>query len=153
SSRRLANGCRGTESRRRTTPGIRTEPRDYAPRRILLAGRVPLETWRQGRSPSLVRQGPRVRADAPAHECTLRKLPRGSSGSLGDSKCRRRGEERNGVQEISAHANFAVWSMNEITHILCAIEQGQPQASERLLPLVYDELRQLAAQRLAREKE
>jgi RNA polymerase sigma factor (TIGR02999 family) len=42
--------------------------------------------------------------------------------------------------------------MSDITHILSAIEQGDPHAAERLLPLVYEELRQLAAQRLAREK-
>jgi RNA polymerase sigma factor (TIGR02999 family) len=42
--------------------------------------------------------------------------------------------------------------MNEVTRILSAIEQGEPQAAERLLPLVYDELRELAAQRLAQEK-
>src|SRR6516162_5435252 len=42
--------------------------------------------------------------------------------------------------------------MNDVTCILSAIEQGDPQAAEQLLPLVYDELRRLAAQRLAREK-
>jgi len=42
--------------------------------------------------------------------------------------------------------------MNEVTRILSAIEQGDPQAAEQLLPLVYDELRNLAAQRLAEEK-
>ena len=42
--------------------------------------------------------------------------------------------------------------MSEVTRILSAIEQGDPQAAEQLLPLVYDELRQLAAQRLAQEK-
>jgi RNA polymerase sigma factor (TIGR02999 family) len=42
--------------------------------------------------------------------------------------------------------------MNEVTRILSALEQGEPQAAEQLLPLVYDELRRLAAQRLAREK-
>jgi RNA polymerase sigma factor (TIGR02999 family) len=41
---------------------------------------------------------------------------------------------------------------NEVTSILSAIEQGDPQAAERLLPLVYDELRKLAARRLAQEK-
>ncbi len=41
--------------------------------------------------------------------------------------------------------------MNDVTRILSAIEQGDPQAPEQLLPLVYDELRKLAAQRLARE--
>jgi RNA polymerase sigma factor (TIGR02999 family) len=42
--------------------------------------------------------------------------------------------------------------MNDVTRILSAIEQGDPQAAERLLPLVYDELRQLAARKLAHEK-
>jgi RNA polymerase sigma factor (TIGR02999 family) len=41
--------------------------------------------------------------------------------------------------------------MSEMTHILSAIEHGDPKAAERLLPLVYDELRRLAAQKLARE--
>jgi len=42
--------------------------------------------------------------------------------------------------------------MSEVTCILSAIERGDPQAAERLLPLVYQELRQLAAQKLAQEK-
>ncbi len=42
--------------------------------------------------------------------------------------------------------------VNDVTLILSAIEQGDPHASEQLLPLVYDELRRLAAQRLAHEK-
>jgi RNA polymerase sigma factor (TIGR02999 family) len=42
--------------------------------------------------------------------------------------------------------------MSEVTHILAAIERGDPHASEQLLPLVYDQLRKLAAQRLASEK-
>ena len=42
--------------------------------------------------------------------------------------------------------------MTEVTRILSAIEQGDPHASEQLLPLVYQELRKLAAQKLAREK-
>ena len=42
--------------------------------------------------------------------------------------------------------------MNEVTQILSAIERGDPSAAEQLLPLVYDELRTLAAQRLAQEK-
>jgi RNA polymerase sigma factor (TIGR02999 family) len=41
--------------------------------------------------------------------------------------------------------------MSEVTRILSAIEQGDPHAAEQLLPLVYDELRKLAAQRLAQE--
>src|SRR4051812_4253468 len=42
--------------------------------------------------------------------------------------------------------------MNDVTSILSAIEHGDPRASEQLLPLVYDELRKLAAARLAQEK-
>src|SRR6476469_3952608 len=42
--------------------------------------------------------------------------------------------------------------MPDVTQILSAIEQGDAQAADRLLPLVYDELRKLAAQRLADEK-
>ncbi len=41
--------------------------------------------------------------------------------------------------------------MNEVTQILSSIEQGDAQAAEQLLPLVYDELRKLAAQKLAHE--
>ena len=41
--------------------------------------------------------------------------------------------------------------MSELTRIFSAIEQGDPKAAEQLLPLVYDELRRLAAQKLARE--
>jgi len=42
--------------------------------------------------------------------------------------------------------------MSEVTRILSAIEQGDARAAEELLPLVYDELRKLAAQKLAQEK-
>lgn len=42
--------------------------------------------------------------------------------------------------------------MSEVTKILMALDQGQSQAAEKLLPLVYDELRRLAAWHLANEK-
>jgi RNA polymerase sigma factor (TIGR02999 family) len=42
--------------------------------------------------------------------------------------------------------------MSDLAQILNALEQGDPKAAEQLLPLVYDELRALAAQQLAREK-
>jgi RNA polymerase sigma factor (TIGR02999 family) len=42
--------------------------------------------------------------------------------------------------------------MHELTQIVSAIEQGDPHAAEQLLPLVYEELRKLAAQKLALEK-
>jgi RNA polymerase sigma factor (TIGR02999 family) len=41
--------------------------------------------------------------------------------------------------------------MSDVTHILSAIDQGDPHAAAQLLPLVYDELRKLAAHRLAQE--
>jgi len=43
-------------------------------------------------------------------------------------------------------------TMHEVTRILSAIEQGDPHAAAQLLPLIYDELRQLAAQKLAQEQ-
>ena len=42
--------------------------------------------------------------------------------------------------------------MDEVSRLLSAIEQGDPQAANELLPVVYDELRRLAAQKLAQEK-
>ncbi len=42
--------------------------------------------------------------------------------------------------------------MSDVTRILSAIEQGDPSAAEQLLPLVYNELQKLAAQKMAREK-
>src|SRR5580693_8672024 len=42
--------------------------------------------------------------------------------------------------------------MNDVTRMLSAIDQGDPHAAEQLLPLVYEELRKMAAQRLAAEK-
>src|SRR5438477_3378837 len=41
--------------------------------------------------------------------------------------------------------------MGDVTRILVDIEQGDPRAAEQLLPLVYQELRKLAAQKLAQE--
>src|SRR3954465_15843110 len=43
-------------------------------------------------------------------------------------------------------------SMSDVTQILSQIESGDPSAAEQLLPLVYDELRRLAAAKLAQEK-
>jgi RNA polymerase sigma factor (TIGR02999 family) len=43
-------------------------------------------------------------------------------------------------------------NMSDVTQILAAIERGDPHAGEQLLPLVYEELRKLAAQKLAHEK-
>jgi len=52
----------------------------------------------------------------------------------------------------SARAGVNLKPMSDVTRILSAIEQGDPHAAEQLLPLVYDELRKLAAHKLAREK-
>jgi RNA polymerase sigma factor (TIGR02999 family) len=41
--------------------------------------------------------------------------------------------------------------MSDVTRLLCAIDQGDPRAAEQLLPLVYGELRRLAATKMARE--
>jgi RNA polymerase sigma factor (TIGR02999 family) len=49
-------------------------------------------------------------------------------------------------------SSLSVPPMNEVTRILSAIEQGNPQAAEQLLPLVYDELRRLAAEKMAQEQ-
>lgn len=49
------------------------------------------------------------------------------------------------------HVTVAVYK-NDVTQILNAIDRGDPSAADRLLPLVYDELRRLAVQRLMREK-
>ena len=50
---------------------------------------------------------------------------------------------------LAAGTSRRLKAMNDVTRILSAIEQGDPQAAEQLLPLVYDELRKLAAARMA----
>ena len=45
-----------------------------------------------------------------------------------------------------------VWTMHDMTRVLNAIDQSDPHAAEQLLPLVYDALRRLAAEKMAREK-
>ena len=61
-------------------------------------------------------------------------------------------ERRGSGGEGRGRSSGGLRPMNDVTRILSAIEQGDPQAAEQLLPLVYDELRKLAAQRLAQEK-
>jgi RNA polymerase sigma factor (TIGR02999 family) len=53
---------------------------------------------------------------------------------------------------ISARSRSPLAPMSDLTHLLFAMEDGDPHAASQLLPLVYDELRKLAAQRLAHEK-
>src|SRR5262249_23669358 len=50
------------------------------------------------------------------------------------------------------HPSDMLSYMSEVTRLLSAIEAGEPQATEELLPLVYDELRKLAAAKLAKEQ-
>src|SRR5262249_33738521 len=56
-----------------------------------------------------------------------------------------------GEDESQGPSGLGVPPMSEVTGILSAIEQGDAHAAEQLLPLVYDELRKLAAQKLAHE--
>src|SRR2546429_2123835 len=55
-------------------------------------------------------------------------------------------------RETSRFQRGKLASMSDVTRVLSAIEQGDPSAAQQLLPLVYDELRRLAAQKLAREQ-
>src|SRR5579871_4813033 len=49
-------------------------------------------------------------------------------------------------------SGYPVRLMTEVTRLLSALGQGDPHAAEELLPLVYQELRKLAAQRMAQEQ-
>jgi RNA polymerase sigma factor (TIGR02999 family) len=53
---------------------------------------------------------------------------------------------------MAAAYSFAATAMNDVTRILGQIESGDPAAADELLPLVYNELRALAAAKLAQEK-
>src|SRR6266446_4315396 len=55
-------------------------------------------------------------------------------------------------REVAAGVPAMPVAMSQVTQILSAIEQGDAHAAEQLLPLVYDELRKLAARKLAQEK-
>src|SRR3974390_2934298 len=59
---------------------------------------------------------------------------------------------RLGREPMPRGVSWAASSMNDVTRIVSAIQQGDQQAAEQLLPLVYDELRKLAAARMAAEK-
>src|SRR2546421_11671629 len=55
-------------------------------------------------------------------------------------------------QSLPPSAECIITAMSEVTRILGQIDQGDPHAAEQLLPLVYDELRKLAAAQMAQEK-
>jgi RNA polymerase sigma factor (TIGR02999 family) len=52
---------------------------------------------------------------------------------------------------LALSQSVILYDMSDVTRILSAIEQGDPRAAEQLLPLVYEELRKLAAQKLVQE--
>jgi RNA polymerase sigma factor (TIGR02999 family) len=56
------------------------------------------------------------------------------------------------LREIGCWINRGSANMSDVTHILSQIEQGDPAAADKLLPLVYDELRKLAGHRVAKEE-
>ncbi len=76
------------------------------------------------------------------------RLGRATTGRCGPSQRGRRA----GLCLPRAPAAGSFGFMADLTRILSAIEQGDSHAAEQLLPLVYDELRQMAAQKLAQEK-
>jgi RNA polymerase sigma factor (TIGR02999 family) len=65
---------------------------------------------------------------------------------------RRRSKAARRTIEARGELRILVFAMNEVTRVLSAIERGDRQAAAQLLPLVYDQLRQLAARKLAQEK-
>ncbi len=110
------------------------------------------QVWRQKEDPSILRRG--------AHPSSA-YIAVGSEDKLEPETPSTGRESRGGLRTANVAGNWLprsgggrgrLTSMNDVTRILSAIEQGDPQAAEQLLPLVYDELRQLAAQRLAQEK-
>ncbi len=56
------------------------------------------------------------------------------------------------IRLVAGGISCRLKAMNDVTRILSTIEQGDPSAAGQLLPLIYDELRKLAAQKLAREQ-
>jgi RNA polymerase sigma factor (TIGR02999 family) len=90
---------------------------------------------------------------------TERRSPRLQQGPVGPpgSTCRDRRDSATHRRNTGGYlplgsSRLGVSAVSEVTRILSAIEQGDPSAAGELLPLVYDELRKLAGQRLAREE-
>src|SRR5690242_16013892 len=89
----------------------------------------------------------------------LMDIPRGREKDLMAHQVRRTQRSRSPESAHELGGTFRrelrsplVTPMSEVTRILSAIEDGDARAPARLLPLVYDELRKLAAQKLAQEK-
>ena len=82
----------------------------------------------------------------------MRKKPRAAAIRHLDKTLRwERHTEHGGIIVIFSDSQKARAVMSEVTDILDAVGRGEPRAASELLPLVYDELRRLAARRLARE--
>src|SRR5215471_8764867 len=67
---------------------------------------------------------------------------------LGHARCIR---SASGARSTFRALTFSFGPVSDVTRILDSIQRGEPKASEELLPLVYEELRKLAAQKLAQE--
>src|SRR5262249_35729576 len=97
--------------------------------------------------------GRRTRNNLPLkmlHHITC-KMPFVAWSGIGRSD-RRAQALRQKARETRRSTRYKLAGMSDVTRILGAIERGDPQAAAQLLPLVYDELRKLAAQKLAHEK-
>src|SRR5262245_20358542 len=111
------------------------------------------------RRPTLARQRPLFLRAMPTYSCNARKSPRRKAGISPTpapvwlpnltTRCPLRFDCPPG--ETSRFPRGKLATMSEVTRILSAIEQGDPHAAEQLLPLLYNELRQLASQKLAQE--
>jgi RNA polymerase sigma factor (TIGR02999 family) len=92
-------------------------------------------------------------AQKPSNRLIFPKMAARNKGEIGPGI---RGFGRPAVtrsgDETSHFRRDKLATMSDVTRILNAIEQGDPHAAEQLLPLVYDELRKLAAQKMAAEK-
>jgi hypothetical protein len=58
------------------------------------------------------------------------------------------------IHPLASHpaSSYRLWLMTDVTRLLNALEQGDPHAAGRLLPLIYDEFRSLTARRMAHEQ-
>src|SRR5262245_61336514 len=115
---------------------------------------------RMSRRPTRARPRPLFLRAMPTYSCNARKSPRRKEGIsptpapvwLPNLTTRYPLRFDCLPGETSRVPRGKLSGMSEVTRILSAIEQGDPSAAEQLLPLVYEELRQFAALRLAQEK-
>src|SRR5262245_32787531 len=101
-------------------------------------------------------RNPGLGAGRVVHSAAVSRSQQGPAGAPG-SACRDRPDPATRARDSGGGVPTGPFSrggppVSEVTRILSAIEQGDPSAAEQLLPLVYAELRQLAAQKLAHEQ-